>query len=141
MESLYIIDPTNFNGRIINTMRPSGYVDYMNTPTTFDQYKEQKGNESLIALTWEEFDAKYYTPYLDSLCGKFKRTTKALYWDALECLPPKRWTFKEDRSEEFFFIGECTTANLYSCYVRKGKKYFTALRPITAKIEDIFALK
>ena len=137
METLYIIDPANFNGQIVNSMR-NGFVDYMEEPTTFEQYKKQKGNNALVALTWEEFEAKYYSPYLKSLCGKFKRTTKAQFWDALECLPPKRWT--RGVNMEFFFLGECYTANLYACFVRKGNQYFTALRPITTPAQEIFNL-
>jgi hypothetical protein len=137
METLYIIDPTNFKGQIVNSMR-NGFVDYMPEPTTFEQYKKQKGNENLIALDWDQFEANYYGPFLKSLCGEFKRTTKKDFWNALECLPPKRWTRKENM--EFFFLGECKTANLYTCFVRKGNQYFSALRPITTPENEIFNL-
>lgn len=144
MNTLYIIDPLQFKGQIVNTMTSKEgvpqYVDYMKEPTTLEQYREKKNNPNLIALTWEEFEAKHYRPYLDSLCGEFKEETEEEYWDALECLPPKRWTTRED-GDEFFFVGECTTADLYSCHVKKGDKYFTALRPIGSKAEDLFNLK
>jgi hypothetical protein len=106
METLYIIDPTNFNGQIINSMTSKEgvpkYVDYMKEPTTFEQYKEQQQNENLIALDWETFKDEYYIPYLDSLCEPFKETTEECFWDGLECLPPKRWTRFENG--EFFFL-------------------------------------
>jgi hypothetical protein len=143
MNTLYILDPTNFKGTIVNSMSciegVPQYVDFMDTPTTFEEYKKQKGNENLIALSWEDFERDYYDPYIKSLCEPFKPTTKELFWDGLECLPPKRWTQFKDG--EFFFVGECTTYDLYSCYVRKGDKYFNALRSITTKAEDIINLK
>jgi hypothetical protein len=139
---LYIIDPTNFRGTILNTMSSYDeplYVDYMSEPTTFEEYKIQENNPNLVALTWEEFDEKYYAPHLKSRQGPFEKTTKERFWDALECLPPARWT--QFPGGEFFFLGECTTANLYDCYVRIGEKYYTALRSIRTPKEDLINLK
>lgn len=143
MNRLYIIDPTNFNGQIVNSMSSKEgtpqYVDYMENPTTLEQYKEMKENPNLIALEWEDFEKNYYIPYLDNKCGEFKEETEEQYWDALECLPPKRWTKME--GGEFFFLGECYTADLYSCHVKIDGKYYTALRSIYTKSEDIINLK
>lgn len=143
MYTLYIIDPANFEGRVVNTMTSKDgkpvYVDYMDKPTTLEQYKEKKQNPRLIALTWEDFDKKYYRPYLDSLCGKFEEETKAQFEEALNCLPPLRWTRGQNR--EFFFVRECYTGDLYSCHVRVGDKYYTALRPISASKWSLFNRK
>lgn len=139
---LYIIDPTNFNGQIVNSMSSYDeplYVDYMSEPTTFEEYKIKKNNPNLIALSWEEFEEKYYTPYLNSLQEPFKETTEERFWDALECLPPAKWT--QFSGGEFFFLGECYTANLYRCFVRIGNKYYTALRSIRTHKEDLINLK
>lgn len=136
---LWIIDPANFDGFARNTMNSvTGLVHYMDEPTTLEQYKAKKGNDNLIALTWEDFSSKYMEPYNKGLCKPFRRTTKAAFWEALECLPPKRWT--RGKTQEFFFIGECYTADLYSCYVRKGKLYYSALRSIHTPEADIFNL-
>lgn len=141
MNTLYIIDPLNFKGQIVNTMTSAQgtpmFVDYMDEPTTIEEYRIKKNNPRLIAIDWEEFEKKYYRPYLNSLCKEFQPETEEQYWDALECLPPKRWTTSEDE-KEFFFVGECTTADLYSCHVKVGESYYTALRPIGSKADDLF---
>jgi hypothetical protein len=143
MERLYILDPQNFKGQIVNTMSSNEgtpkFVDYMEEPTTLEEYKKIKGNENLIAIDWETFEKEYYTPHLNSLCEPFKKTTKERFWDGLECLPPKRWT--KGTNSEFFFVGECYTDNLYTCYVRKGEDYYTALRPINTDANELFNLK
>ena len=134
-ETLYIIDPDNFKGTVINTMN-NGHVDYMDEPTTFDEYKQDKGNENLIALTWDEFDEKYYKSYLDSLCGKWKEITKGDYWDNLEVLPPVNWTLGRI---EFFFCSERWTANISNCSVKVGNRYFSALMDMSASMDEIEA--
>jgi hypothetical protein len=143
MDYLYIINPETFSGTVLNTMPiappkmiPHTYVH--DTDLTFQQYKDQHGGK-LIALDWDTFYAEYYAPHLKGLCKPFSETTEEQYWDGLECLPPKRWT-KFDGGE-FFFVGECYTASLYTCYVRKGDKYYTALRDIYTDTNDLINLK
>lgn len=151
MERLYIIhkDPSQFKGHVLNTMpfveigMKNGqdilnhtYVDYTEG-VTFAKYNEQHGGD-LIAVCWEEFERDYYRPHLKSMQEEFKETTEERFIDALECLPPKRWT--RENSKEFFFVGECFTADLYSAYVRLGNKYYTALRSIHTPKENIFNL-
>jgi len=142
---MYIINPESFDGRVVNTMPEANKEQLNNTVVdcsdlTFEQYNK-KHDGKLIALTWDEFNDKYYTPYNNSLCKPFKETTIEMFEDGLECLPPKRWTRDKDSNQEFFFVGECYTADLYHCYVRKGKKYYSALRSIYSKAEDLFNLK
>jgi len=151
MEKLYIIkkDLSQFKGSVINTMPfvekgsrrgadilKTAYVDYTNG-VTFEKYNEQHGGD-LVALTWDEFEAGYYSPFMRSLQEDFAPTTLERFENALECLPPKRWTRKD--GNEFFFLGECYTGNLYSCYVRIKDNYFTALRSITTPEQNIFNL-
>lgn len=139
-ERLYIIDPTNFKGSVVNTMSaPPGatptHVDYMGKPTTFEEYKKEKGNENLIALTWEDFERDYYKPYLDGLQKPFKEITEENWNEMLEVLPPQRWTKIDGGS--FFFIEEATTANLHDCFVAYKGKHYSALRPIRIKTEEL----
>jgi len=142
-QKLYIIDPNHFKGQIINTMSSTEgtpmYVDYMDKLTTLEDYKLQEGNADLVSLTWGEFEKDYYRPYLNSICKPFQEVTEKEFREALECLPPKRWTKEGNR--EFFFIGECTTAYLYVCYVRDSENYFTALRSIHTPKEDLLNRK
>jgi len=140
-ESLYIIDPTNFRGHVINSMTaPKGttpeYVDYMETPTTFEEYKKQKCNENLVALTWEDFNKNYYEPYLENLQGPWKEISEERWDDMLNVLPPMRWTHFGNK-DSFFFISEAYTAHLNSCFVKYKGKYYEALRSRHLPTEQI----
>lgn len=148
MEMLYIINPANFDGQVLNTMPfvekgakhgqdilKSTYVHFKDE--TFEQYNKSHGG-GLLALTWEEFNTGYYAPYLKTLQKSFVESSEEQFMDGLECLPPKRWTRFE--GGEFFFVGECYTANLYTCFVRKGEKYYTALRAINTTAENLINL-
>lgn len=146
MERRYVVNTENFKGTAESTAHFDGkqwLVDYSgalynnNGPDlTIEKYNEKKQTKFEI-LTWEEFEVKYYFPHLKSLQKPFVETTAERFEDALECLPPKRWT--RHAGNEFFFMGECFTANLYDCYVRVGNKYFVGLRPIEIKPEEIFS--
>lgn len=146
METLYIINPENFNGTALNTMpatyfdethpnyeheKNSTYVHY--SDLTFKQYNEKHENK-LIVLTWDKFNKDFYTPYLKSLQGEFSEITEKRYFELLECVPPRKW---HDLNENInmFFVGECFTADLYACCImdKKTKKYYSALRSINAK--------
>lgn len=135
-EVLYIIDPAKYNGIIVNTGRMvDGEViaDYSGG-LTLEQYKERKGNPNLIALEFEEFYDRHYKPHIDRLQGEFKEISEKQYYDSLECLPPKKW---HDLAEgiNVFFVGECVTADLYSCCLKVDGRHYSALRSIYVKVE------
>lgn len=135
---LYIIDPESFSGSgtIQNTMsKESGLVHYMDKETTLEEYKQHKGNSSLIALSWEEFSEKYYQPYLDSLTTDWSEITAEEWDDMLNVLPPVRWTHITGGS--FFFISEATTAYLHGCFLKYKGKHFTRLSSIHDKTSQI----
>jgi hypothetical protein len=144
MEHLYIIDPTKeFNGQCLNTMPLVAPENINETKVhyrkqTFAEYNKEHGG-CLVALTWEQFDKDFYQEYYKGLQEPFKETTEEQFQDMLEILPPKRWTGSEGK--EYFFVGECYTANIYRCFVRLGDKYYTALRAITTPEENILNLK
>jgi hypothetical protein len=116
----------------------SGYLHNNNgKDLTIAEYSAIK-NEQYEVLTWEEMEVKYMTPYLKSLQGPFVECTKEVYWDALECLPPLRWT-RSAGNPEFFFLGECFTYNLYSCFVSWKGKYYSALRDINTPAKVVIA--
>lgn len=140
-ERLYIIDPTNFKGYAENTMSaPAGstptHADYMDKPTTFEEYKKLEGNENLIAITWEELDEKYLKPHLKSLQKPFVEITKKTWHEMLNVLPPQRWTYFTEK-DSFFFIIEATTFDLHACFVKYKGKYWEGLRSIHTKREDL----
>ena len=142
---LYIVkqNPADYKGYPFSTIsgqdeKPVNdrYVDYSDGKT-FAQYNETHGGD-LVAIEWEEMELKYHGPHLKSLQKPFREITKERYWDMLECLPPVRWTRSPAR--EFFFISEAFTDNLHSVFVRIGKKYYEALRPINTDAGEIFNL-
>lgn len=144
MGTLYILNPETFKGNVLTTMTAPTldnkhpnyndllnhtYVDY-HDGLTFKAYNEQNENK-LIAVTWDYFNEKFYTPHLKSLQGNFEEITEERYFNLLECVPPKKWHNLND-SLNVFFVGECYTANLYTCCIkdRKTNKFFSALRAI-----------
>jgi hypothetical protein len=126
METLYIIhpDPAKFTGLVLKIR---------NTETWDGDTDEE------IGLTWNQFYDRFYEPYLKSIQKPFKQTTEDDFYEMLEVLPPKRWT-RDEKGNQFFFAGECTTADLYSCYVKLNGTYYCALRSIHTKSEDLFNL-
>lgn len=147
METKYLIDPAKFRGVAESTVttREDGRetVDYSgalynhNGPDlTLAEYNALKGTAFIVA-SWDEFES-YLQPYLQSLQGPFEEISQDRYEDALEVLPPRRWTRKAG-SPEFFFLGETFTYNLASLYVQWKGKYYTALRDMTTPAEKIIS--
>lgn len=130
------------NGYIINTSQPfrgncqtviqNGKIAYW-PELTFDEYNTMKGGVMKV-ISDEEF-TEMYNAYMDGLQGEYREITKQQYWDSLECLPPMRWI--RDGSFEMFFVSECYTGTLYSHLVKKGSRYFSALRSATISNEDL----
>lgn len=147
MESKFLVKKEGFKGTAESTVSNidgvwlvdhSGYLYNNKGPNlTPEQYSAMK-NEEYEVLTWEEMEVKYLTPYLQSLQGPFIECTKEAYWDALECLPPIRWT-RSAGNPEFFFLGECFTYNLYSCFISWKGKYYSALRNINTPAKMIIS--
>lgn len=156
MNNLYIINPENFNGSVLNTMPfvtpekineslieynvdfshiENGKTVYENT--TFAQYNARYGGK-LIAIPWPQFKDEFYSPFLKSLQKPFEEITEDKFMFLLECVPPKKW-HDINKTLNMFFVGECDTANLYTCCIfdKKAKKYYSALRPINSKDEDL----
>lgn len=141
-----------FTGSILTSIT-NGVVDYTGEPITtktvkngvethhtqwinglnFEQYNEKKGGDCLLA-TAEQMD-ELMKNHDDSLCKEFTETTEDRFFNGLECLPPKRW--HTHKGVEIFFVGECYTSNIYTCYARIGEKHFSALRRITATSDEL----
>ena len=131
----YILNTAEpFKGHVLNTISNT-LVDY--TGETFEEYNAKHGG-NLVVLTWEELESKYLKPWLKEMQGAWKETTEERFWYGLECVPPKLW--RQFENGETFFVGECYTHNLYTCYVRKGEKYYTALRVINTPLENLINL-
>lgn len=134
---LYIIDSSKpFTGSIENSMScqkeygTPQYVDYMDKPTTFEEYKTLKNNPNLKIIEDSELDV-LLAQHRASLCESWEPITEDEYYDLLECVPPKRWR-NIDTGINVFAVGECYTMDLYThcIYDKTLNKYFKALRPI-----------
>ena len=136
----YILEATKpFDGSVFNTMEvnagdpiEAGRVHLAGG--LWPDYNGKHGN-NLKAVTEKELE-QLLDKYLADLQGDFKEVTKEQYLDALECLPPKRWT-NYGKNNDFFFLGECYTYNLYSLYANHNGKYYTALRAINLTTDQI----
>ncbi len=143
---LYIIDTAKpYNGSIENSMPfvPKNDINATKvhcSDLTFEQYNKQHGG-TLSALDFETFYKDYYKPHINGLQEPFVETTEERFEDGLNCLPPRRWTRFPERNIEYFFVGECETDNIYRCYVKKGDKYYSALRSIETPTEHLFNLE
>ena len=54
-------------------------------------------------------------------------TTRQLFWDMLEILPPKKWTRGNDC--ESFYVMEALTGDLHEWHIRIGERYFALIAP------------
>lgn len=141
---LYIIDESKpFNGSVENTMTclpefgTPEYVDYMEKPTTFEEYKKLNPEKKLKILTREDVE-KYLDKHRNDIQGPWEEITEDEYYNLLECLPPKKW---RDIGENIsvFAVGECYTMDLYThcIFDRSKNKYYKALRPIGSTDERL----
>lgn len=81
-------------------------------------------------------DAAYFAledEYCNSICGKWSEVTEEEYKDALNCLPPLRFT------GGCFFIAEATHGDVHSFYCKHSGSYYTSLQRLSYKTEDILA--
>ena len=132
----YLVNPSKFNGQALAILRDGKSV------FTKDKVKadyEQEYKTELVELTWDELYEQYIEPYNKSLQSPFTEIDEERWDEMLNVLPPMRWT--RTSNGEFFFCMEAYTADLHSVYVRKGDKYYTALRSKYEKEENILNLK
>lgn len=131
----YLINPKEFKGHALAILT-DGKSPWSNK--TKEDY-EKEYNAELIELDWDSLYEQYIEPHHKSLQQPFKEITEEEWHEMLNVLPPMRWTKHTDGS--FFFISEAYTADLHSCYVSKGGKYYTAVRSKFEKAENIINLK
>jgi hypothetical protein len=137
---LVLIDPLNFKGSIISTVR-NGRVDYTNRGNgnlLLEDYLRERKITSFELITWEVFTQKYSDPFLLSLQGAWKEISEEKYWYLLDCLPPKRWKDLSERVN-LFFVGECYTATLYTACIhdKATDRFYSALWSICTIGDDL----
>ena len=139
-QSLYIFDPQNFKGQVLNTMpfveknHPNGehllnhtYVDHTDG-MTFKAYNEANGG-NLQALTWDEFWPILENYNKTAYIKPFVEISEEQYYDWLECLPPCKWHDLDSRFNSFF-ISEALTHDLHQFCIKDKKegKYYAGTR-------------
>jgi len=145
MNTFFVVDIANYRGWIETTINTDKAItDNLNNclvswmdGMTFEQYQAKHGGK-LSIITQEEY-AAMRAKYVLALQEDFNEISLDKYYEALNCLPPLRFT--SQYGKEMFFIGECYTDNLYQCYVKIADKCYTALRAINTPRTDIFNLK
>lgn len=140
--TLYVIDNTadiKTQARAYSTMSaPEGHIpthvdytsryNYNGANFTLQEYRDFKGNQNLVAITWEEF-SKIIEAHEQTLQGEWMEETEDKYEYALECLPPCKWHNLNERFNSFY-VSEALTGSLHSFHIfdRKTRKYYTATR-------------
>lgn len=103
---------------------------------TFEQLKEE--TPDLVAMDLDAASELIYTSTYNRLKG-VEVITRANYIDALECMPPLRWSV--GAGAESFRLQEAISGPLHSSYVALAEgqttRYFCLVAPITASHDDL----
>lgn len=108
---------------------------------TFEEIQAKNPEEELeVIYSFDEYYDRYAKPYELRLQEEWQEISEDFYYEALECLPPRRWR-KIASDIECFACSECYTMSLHSFYLNvttpDGPKYYSALRSIFEKDETI----
>lgn len=124
---LYIIDKDKgFKGYCENMLDDNGHVVYGDIKD-FEEYKKEKGNENLIAITDKELDQKIAV-YRQSLMKEFEEVDEDRYDMLLNSVPPYR--MKRRYGCFSFFVGEAYNLDLHDFCFEADGKYYKGLRGI-----------
>lgn len=130
----YIIKAdTPYMGTVQSILK-NGFVAYSNR-LNFEQYQKSKGEKFRLISEGEHDELQKI--YRKSLIAEFSEITEDKYYEMMNVLPPTR--FHNYRGAEIFFVSECCTLNLYSCFIMANDKYYSALRPIGEPSEGLTA--
>lgn len=130
----YIIKAdTQYRGTVQSILK-NGIVAYSNG-LNFEEYQKSKGEKFRLISEGEHDELQRI--YRKSLISDFTEITEDRYYEMMNVLPPTR--FHNYRGAEIFFVGECYTLDLYSCFIMANDKYYSALRPIGEPSEELTA--
>lgn len=104
---------------------------------TVETVQAEKPNDTLVVVDEPEFE-KRYAAYIDSMRTNPKPITKSRWWEALEVLPPCRWT--RFGTTEVFHVSERLTDDLVDWYIKKGNDYYSCVQDAAIEIGDLLAL-
>ena len=129
------MDPTQFKGNVLGVTEGDGNDTPLDPNYLGRISRDYNDGKEVFALPWDDVYEKSIEPYYQRLRKPFVEVTEERFWDILECLPPMRWN--KLGTIEFFFISEAYTGPLHACLVRKGDKYYEALREKFISKEDL----
>lgn len=128
-KTLYVIDPNNYTGFHLTSMKDGIHNDFEEGETLEDMRKRYK-NPNLIAVSWDAILQKM-KDYDNSLQVAFEEITEERYDSLFNCLPPVRW--KGSR----FFLGEAYSGSIHTmCFALDGK-FYEGKRSIKLSDSDI----
>lgn len=113
-----------FCGMCVNTIH-NGYVDYMDEPTTFEQYQEQHQDE-LVVINEDQMIDKI-NEYKQSLITGFAEISKEQYHEMMNVLPPLYFT--NYSNFQVFVMREYTYSTITECFVwvKSTGKYYSSM--------------
>ena len=110
------------SGRVTDVQHPaSGCGGY--SGLTCEQLNARDGVSHLL-LTWDEASAQVEAADRARYCKPPVEVSQERADEALNCLPPFRWTIQYASSWEAFAIGEPLTDRLVTWFVRLGRLWF-----------------
>lgn len=130
----YIIKADTQYRDTVQSILKNGIVAYSNG-LNFEEYQKSKG-EKFRLISEGEHD-EFQRIYRKSLISEFTEITEDKYYEMMNVLPPTRC--HNYRGAEIFFVSECYTLDLYSCFIMANDKYYSALRPIGEPSEELTA--
>ena len=117
-----------FQGWTQSYLNKNGKVAYQDEELTFEDYNEKNGG-AMMLITDKELTI-LLEKHLKDMQGPWTEITEEDYYDQYECLPPIY-------RGHFWFSMEPTTGSLHQCYIKANNKYYTALRDVYSKPEDL----
>lgn len=139
MQTFYIPLEKNFPFRV-NTVHAKsledakiGFIDYSNEPVK--QYLEKNSQNESDILTWQQLEKLMDKHEALLKIKSFTEINENDFYNALECLPPKKWN--KFKNGQFFFLGECSYSNIYAFFVQYKDKFYSKNLPINMSTEDL----
>ncbi len=128
----YIIDPTiPFEGAVVTSMSDDIHSDYGGE--TLEELKASHNNPNLEAVSPEKVTELVNKHRAELNKAPFKEIDEDRYYDAMDCLPPKRML------RDAFFVGECYQYDLYPFCFKVGNRYFEGRRILNTPKETLYA--
>jgi hypothetical protein len=127
-----------FTGNAQNFVKDGLVSMGLNKGATFGEYCKQRPESKFELVSWDKFNELHEKHFE----RPFTECTEEQFDDALECLPPLKLHWINQRYN-VFYLGECYSGLFYSLYIfdKVTGKYYSGLKKITLtdpQIVDIY---